>query len=126
MTTDDEWKEKLTPEQYYICREKGTERAFSGKYNDFKETGVFCCVCCGEPLFDSNKKYDSGSGWPSFWAPIEKESIEETSDNSHGMKRVEITCKKCGAHLGHVFDDGPAPSHQRYCVNSVSLDFKKS
>jgi peptide-methionine (R)-S-oxide reductase len=124
--SDREWQSDLTPEQYAITRQKGTERAFSGKYYNHKEEGVYTCVCCGEPLFRSDTKYDSGSGWPSFWQPVAEEQVEEYSDNSHGMVRTEITCKHCGAHLGHVFPDGPNPTGLRYCVNSVSLEFEKT
>ncbi len=122
--TPDEWKEKLTPEQYDICINKGTEPPFSGKYCESKEKGMYKCICCGEPLFNSQTKFDSGSGWPSFWDPVSEEKIECVSDTSLGMVRTEVNCKKCGAHLGHVFDDGPKPSNLRYCINSVSLDLK--
>jgi len=123
--TPEEWKEQLTTEQYEICINKGTEPSFSGKYCDSKENGIYKCVCCGEPLFNSTTKFDSGSGWPSFWDPVAKEKIECISDSSFGMVRTEVNCNKCGAHLGHVFDDGPKPSHQRYCINSVSLSLQK-
>ena len=123
--TPEEWKEQLTPEQYDICINKGTEPPFSGKYCDSKEKGIYNCTCCGESLFDSNTKFDSGSGWPSFWDSVSKEKIEFISDTTLGMVRTEVNCKKCGAHLGHVFDDGPKPTNQRYCINSVSLDLKK-
>ena len=123
--TPDEWKEKLTPEQYDICINKGTEPPFSGKYCESKEKGMYKCICCAEPLFNSQTKFDSGSGWPSFWDPVSEEKIECVSDTSLGMVRTEVNCKKCGAHLGHVFDDGPKPSNLRYCINSVSLDLKK-
>lgn len=118
---DDFWRERLTPEAFAVCRRGGTERAFTGRYVDEKTEGVYCCACCGEPLFESSTKYDSGSGWPSFWAPIEAERIAEETDTSHGMSRTEILCQRCGSHLGHVFPDGPEPTGQRYCVNSLSL-----
>jgi peptide-methionine (R)-S-oxide reductase len=120
-----EWKEQLTPEQYDICINKGTEPPFSGKYCDSKAKGTYKCICCGEPLFNSNTKFDSGSGWPSFWDPVSEEKIEYISDTSLGMVRTEVNCNKCGAHLGHVFDDGPKPSNQRYCINSISLSLEK-
>lgn len=120
-----EWKEQLTPEQYDICINKGTEPPFSGKYCDNKEKGIYKCFCCGESLFNSNTKFDSGSGWPSFWDPISEEKIEYISDTSLGMIRTEVNCNKCGAHLGHVFDDGPKPTNQRYCINSISLSLQK-
>ncbi|WP_199611994.1 peptide-methionine (R)-S-oxide reductase MsrB [Flocculibacter collagenilyticus] len=123
MKNDAEWKEALTEEQYYICRKKGTEPPFSGKLLYCDKSGEYTCVCCGEPLFQSDDKFDSGCGWPSFSAAINESCIEYTQDNSHGMSRIEITCKKCGSHLGHVFDDGPTESKQRYCVNSISLAF---
>ena len=122
----DEWKSELTPEQFEICINKGTEPPFSGKYCYIKEKGTYKCVCCGEELFKSDTKFDSGSGWPSFWQPISDEKIEYVSDNSFGMTRTEVNCMKCGAHLGHVFDDGPKPTNLRYCINSISLDLSKN
>lgn len=119
------WRERLTPEEFAVCRRGGTERAFTGRYVDEKAEGVYRCACCGEPLFESSTKYDSGSGWPSFWAPIDAERIAETTDTSHGMVRTEILCERCGSHLGHVFPDGPEPTGQRYCVNSLSLRLQK-
>jgi peptide-methionine (R)-S-oxide reductase len=123
--TEEEWKKLLTPEEYHVTREKGTERAFTGKYYNAKDTGIYKCVCCGNVLFDSATKYDSGSGWPSFFKPVSSEVIEEEKDYSYGMNRIEINCSKCGAHLGHVFEDGPQPTGLRYCVNSASLKLDK-
>jgi peptide-methionine (R)-S-oxide reductase len=123
--TDDEWKAQLTDEQYEVTRRKGTERAFTGKYWNTKEAGTYKCVCCGAVLFTSDTKYDSGCGWPSFFAPAKAENFHNETDLSHGMVRTEVTCSQCGAHLGHLFDDGPQPTGQRYCMNSASLDFEK-
>ena len=126
VKTPKEWKETLTPEQFEVCINKGTEPPFTGKYYNNKEKGTYKCVCCGESLFKSDTKYDSGSGWPSFWQPLSDEKIEYISDTDYGMVRTEVNCKKCGAHLGHVFDDGPKPTNLRYCINSISLDLDKN
>jgi peptide-methionine (R)-S-oxide reductase len=123
--TEEEWKKELTPEQYNVLRKKGTERAFTGKYYENHEKGVYKCAACGNELFSSDKKYDSGCGWPSYWTPLAKEKIVLKEDRSFGMVRTEVMCAKCGGHLGHVFDDGPEPTGLRYCINSVSLEFVK-
>lgn len=123
--TDAEWREKLTPEQYRVLRQAGTEPAFSGELLDVKEKGEFRCAACGEPLFDSETKYDSGSGWPSFTRPKSASAVDEHSDISHGMTRTEVRCARCDGHLGHVFPDGPGPEGQRYCINSAALAFKQ-
>ena len=123
--SESEWRQELTPEQYEICRHKGTEPAFSGKYWNNHAGGTYLCAACGQELFGSDTKFDSGSGWPSFHSPAEEGVIEEAQDFSHGMKRVEVLCSRCGSHLGHVFDDGPDPTGLRYCINSAALDFKE-
>lgn len=123
--SEEAWREELTPEKYHICREKGTEPPFSGKYLDNKEPGIYRCACCGAELFDASTKFNSGTGWPSFWDALDPGKVKLTEDHSHGMTRIEVTCANCGAHLGHVFPDGPPPTGQRYCINSIALDFEK-
>jgi peptide-methionine (R)-S-oxide reductase len=122
--SDAEWKKILSPEQYEVLRRKGTERAFIGKYYNSKETGVYRCAGCGNPLFDSETKFDSGSGWPSYYQPVSEDAVDTAEDQSYGMTRTEVLCARCGGHLGHVFPDGPEPTGRRYCINSVSLDFE--
>jgi peptide-methionine (R)-S-oxide reductase len=126
VKSDAEWRQLLTPEQYEVARKKGTELAFTGKYYKFKATGTYQCACCGNELFSSETKYDSGTGWPSFWAPLSEQNITTETDTSAGMIRTEVMCQRCGAHLGHLFNDGPSPTGLRFCLNSISMKFASS
>lgn len=124
--TEQQWRDELTPEQFAVARKGGTERAFTGAYHDHKVPGLYRCVCCGAELFSSDSKYDSGSGWPSYWKPVSDEAVRTLEDTSHGMRRIEVRCNQCDAHLGHVFPDGPQPTGLRYCINSVCLEHEAS
>lgn len=126
VKAEQELRNRLTPEQYHVTQEAGTERAFTGKYWNAKEAGLYHCVCCNQPLFSSETKFESGTGWPSFWSPVEKKNVQEHTDTTYGMSRTEVRCSNCGAHLGHVFEDGPNPTGLRYCMNSAALDLKPS